>query len=203
MRTERINSANNNTNVITAGLAGATATALVSRYMPLSKAEHDNAFKSASKIIQDTVNAAKETEFQQIVDNITNNKKLDNVTDVFVKSKDSILQGAKEGIEQAAQGLDEGAKEVFDVCVKRVADVGKLTEYTENAKVIKQAKKARPIAYFAALAGAASMTLSVLKNMIDQRKVEQQTIGVTYDKEGMIIDAPDSLSLAIILDEIA
>ena len=203
MRTERINSANNNTNVIASGITGAAATALVSRYVPLSRAEHDTAFKTASQHIQDMVKSAKEAEFQQVVDNISKNKSLDNVADVFVKSKDSIIQGTKEGIEQIAQNLDENAKEAFNTCVQSVADAGKLAEYAENTKVIKQAKKARPIAYFAALAGAATMSLTVLKNMITQKKVEQQTIGVTYDKEGMIIDAPDSLSLAIILDEIA
>ena len=47
------------------------------------------------------------------------------------------------------------------------------------------------------------MTLAVLKNVIVGKKTQEQTVGISYDKEGMIIDAPDSLSLAIVLDEIA
>ena len=204
MRTQSINNArNNNTNVIAAGVGGATAAALVTRYIPLSKAEHDDAFKPVAQEIQNKVLAAKNAQYERIADGLQNNKALNNVRDVFIKSKDIIIEGSKETLEEASKGLDNEAKSAFNTLVKSVADSGRLVEQFENSQVIKQAKKSRPALYFAALAGAFSMTAAVLKNVISARKAQNQTVGISYDKEGMIIDAPDSLSVAIILDEFA
>ena len=202
MRTQAINSAEkNNTNVIAAGAAGAGAAILATRYIPLSKAEHDEAFKSVAGEISKHVRNAKEGEFTRIVDELALDKKLDCVSDVFVKNKDNIIDGAQEQLDDVAKNLDDNARNIFDALVSRVANYGKATENILNSNVIKQAKKSRPALYFGALAAAASMTLAVLKNVITAKKVQEQTVGISYDKEGMIIDAPDSLALAIVLDE--
>ena len=204
MRTQSINNArNNNTNVIAAGVGGAAAAALATRYIPLSKAEHDDAFKPVAQAIQNKVMEAKNAQYTRIMDELQNNKTLNSVRDVFIKSKDSIIEGSKESLEQAAKELDDNAKSAFNTLAKSVTDCGRIVEHFENSQVIKQAKKSRPALYFAALAGAFSMTAAVLKNVIVARKVQNQTVGISYDKEGMIIDAPDSLSLAIVLDEFA
>ncbi len=204
MRTQSINSAEkNNTNVIAAGIGGASAAAFATRFIPLSKSEHDEAFKVAAPQIMDSISKFKDEQFETILGEIKNNRKLDSVTDVFVKNKDVILKDSKEQIEQAVSNLDENSKNVFYGLISQITNSTKSAEQLLNNNVIKQAKKQRPILYFAALAGAASMTLAVLKNVIMSKKVQEQTVGISYDKEGMIIDAPDSLSLAIILDEYA
>ncbi len=204
MRTQPLNSAEkNNTNIIAAGVGGGAAAALVTRYMPLSKAEHDDAFKTVASQIAKHVREAKEEEFKNIVDEIANNKKLDGLSDVFIFNKGSIIDGTQEQLERVASNLDENSKGIFSNLTSRISDKGKAVEKFLNADIIKQAKRQRPIFYFAALAAAASMTLAVLKNVITAKKVQEQTVGISYDKEGMIIDAPDSLSLAIILDEYA
>ena len=204
MRTQSINSAEkNNTNVIAAGIGGAGAAAVATRFLPLTKYEHDEAFRTVAADIAQKVRLVKEEQFQSVLNEISNNKKLDGLADVFAKNKDSIIDGVEENLQQAAKDLDENSKNILGSVVAKIADTGKSAEQILNNAVIKQAKKQRPVFYFAALAAAASMTLAVLKNVITAKKAQEQTVGISYDKEGMIIDAPDSLSLAIILDEIA
>ncbi len=203
MRTQSINSAEkNNTNVIAAGVGGAAVAAVATRFIPLTHNEHLDAFtKSVRGEIKNYVNEAKGIEFDAIVEEFSKNETFKKAGDVFVKSKEAILNGAEDEITQAAKDLDDVSKMTFRNCAKRVSDVGKATEAILNHNVIKQAKKSRPALYFAALAGAASMTMAVLSNAIHTKKVQDQAVAINYDKEGMIIDAPDSLALAIILDE--
>ena len=204
MKTQSINSAEkNNTNVIIAGAGGAAAAAVATRFIPLTKSEHDEAFKAAAGEISRNIRALKDEKFKVILDEISNNSRFDNVTDVFVKNKEAIINNTQEQIEAATKTLDDNSKNLFNSLVTQLTDYGKSAENVLNNAVIKQAKKHRPIVYFAALAGAISMTGAVLKNVLTAKKTQEQTVGISYDKEGMIIDAPDSLSLAIILDEYA
>ena len=113
------------------------------------------------------------------------------------------MYGAEDEITQGAKDVDDVSKMTFRNCAKRLSDIGKATEAILNHNVIKQAKKSRPAIYFAALAGAAAMTAAIVKNTIQAKQVKDQTVAISYDKQGMLIDAPDSLSLAIILYEYA
>ena len=203
MRTQSINSAEKkNTNVIAAGVGGAAAAGVATRFIPLTHNEHLDAFtKTVRTEIKNHVNEAKGKEFDAIVQEFSKNETFRNAGDAFVKSKDAILKGADDKIADAIKDLDDVSKVTFKTCAKRVSDVGQMTEAILNHNVIKQAKKSRPALYFAALAGAASMTMAVLSNAIHAKKVQDQTVAINYDKEGMIIDAPDSLALAIVLDE--
>lgn len=204
MRTQPVNNAEkNNTNIVVAGVGGAAAAALATRYLPLTKTEHDEAFKTAAAEIAKKVREFKENQFKTVVEDISNNQELNSLRDVFVRNKENVINNAKEQLEQAAGELDTRSKNIFRALVDRITNDGKSAENILNGNVIKQAKKQRPILYFSALAAAASMTLAVLKNVITAKQVQDQTVGISYDKEGMIIDAPDSLSLAIILDEYA
>ena len=204
MRTQPVNNAEkNNTNIVVAGVGGAAAAALATRYLPLTKTEHDEAFKTAAAEIAKKVREFKENQFKTVVEDISNNQELNSLRDVFVRNKENVINNAKEQLEQAAGELDARSKNIFRALVDRITNDGKSAENILNGNVIKQAKKQRPILYFSALAAAASMTLAVLKNVITAKQVQDQTVGISYDKEGMIIDAPDSLSLAIILDEYA
>lgn len=205
MRTQAINTTEkNNTNVIAAGVGGATAAALVSRYAPLTHNEHMDAFsKPVKSEIKTHVLDAKNQEFNAIVEEFAKNEALKKMGDTFKANKNAIIDGAEDKITDAIKDFDEVSKTTFKTYAKRVADTGNVVEAVLNHNVIKQAKKSRPAFYFAALAGAASMTLAVLKNVISAKKVQNETVTVNYDKEGMIIDAPDSLALAIILDEYA
>ncbi len=204
MRTQPVNNAEkNNTNIVVAGVGGAAAAALATRYLPLTKTEHDEAFKTAAAEVAKKVREFKENQFKTVVEDISNNQELNSLRDVFVRNKENVINNAKEQLEQAAGELDTRSKNIFRALVDRITNDGKSAENILNGNVIKQAKKQRPILYFSALAAAASMTLAVLKNVITAKQVQDQTVGISYDKEGMIIDAPDSLSLAIILDEYA
>ncbi len=204
MRTQPINSAEkNNTNIIAAGVGGASVAALATRYLPLTKAEHDEAFKAVAGDIAKQVRALKEEEFQSVLKEVSKNEKYGHLTDVFTKNRDNIIDGVQDQLEQTAKNLDDGSKNIFISVANKIGEFGKNAQKSFDTEVIKQAKKQRPVFYFAALAGAASMTLAVLKNVIVGKKTQEQTVGISYDKEGMIIDAPDSLSLAIVLDEIA
>lgn len=204
MKTQAINTTekNNTTNIIAAGVGGGAAAALATRYLPLTHGEHMEAFsKNVTEGIKSAVAAAKNKEFDSAVENFAKSESLKKVGDVFTRSKDAILSGAEDKISDAAKNLDEASKGIFKACARRVDDAGRVTETVLNHNVIKQAKKSRPAVYFAALASAAAMTVAVLRNAIHNKKVQDETIAINYDKEGMIIDAPDSLALAIILDE--
>ncbi len=204
MRTQAINNTTErkNTNIVVAGATGAAGAALLTRYLPLTHAEHADAFtKSVKEQISGFVKDAKNAEFDKIVDEFAKNQAYQGVSDVFTKNRDNIVSGAKESLADIAKGLDDNSKGIFTNLADRVSEVGNLVENQLNHNVIKQAKKSRPAIYFAALAGAAAMTAAVVKNTIQAKQVKDQTVAISYDKQGMLIDAPDSLSLAIILDE--
>lgn len=96
-------------------------------------------------------------------------------------------------------------KEVKENISQKLAGVGKdqfeSAKFTLEKEVVKNAKKSRPLAYFAAIGAAVLMTAAVVKNAVVAKKAKEEQVSISYDKEGMIIDAPDSLALAIILDE--
>ena len=129
MRTQSINSAEKkNTNVIAAGVGGAAAAGVATRFIPLTHNEHLDAFtKTVRTEIKNHVNEAKGKEFDAIVQEFSKNETFRNAGDVFVKNKDAILKGTDDKIAEAAKDLDDVSKSVFKTCAKRVSDVSQMS----------------------------------------------------------------------------
>lgn len=197
MKTQSVyNAENSNANIIAAGIGGASVGALASRFAPLTHNEHYDAVASQVK-------NAKINEFKSIADEIAKNKELSSLSDVFVKSEDAIVGGAKDKISDIAQNLDDNGKAALSKFVKRIEDVGHNAGTILEPGIVKQVKKSRPAFYFAIIAAATSMTAAVLKNVISAKRAQNSAVAINYDKDGMIIDAPDNMSLAIVLDQTA
>ena len=201
MRTQTVDSRNNNTNLAVAGIAGGLATAGVSRMVPLTHAEHTRAFSpEVLNKIKESVAQVRADQFTRVANEAPASSK--NIVDTFVASKDVILEGAKDKIDDVAKTLDGNNKTVFNQMVQSVNQVGEYANSILTKNVIKDAKKSRPVAYFAAFGAMATMTAAVLKNVVSTKKAQQDAIAISYDKKGsMVIDAPDNLALAIVLDE--
>lgn len=197
MRTQSVNSAEkNNTNVIAAGAGGAGIATLASRFAPLTAAER------ASAIFEQAIQA-KDNEFKIIVDEIAKNKEISSLGDIFTSNKHTLVKGNADEISKLAATMEDSSRSAFEKLAKRIQDAGQSAAEMIRPETAKGIKKSRPALYFAILVGAASMTAALVKNAITMKKVQDQTVAINYDKEGMIIDAPDSLSLAIVLDQYA
>lgn len=201
MRTHSVNNAEkNNTNVIVAGAGGAGVAALASRYFPLLHKEHEEVLHN----IKNGVKTLKEAEFDKIAKEIAGNEVLKNAGDAFIKNRDIVIDGTEEAILGVAKTLDETTQKSFENLAERMAKFGSKANGEVSHQMIKQAKKSRPMFYFVALATAASMTLAVLKNVIVTKRAQNESVAINYDNEGsMVIDAPDNMSLAIVLDQMA
>ena len=133
MRTQPVNNAEkNNTNIVVAGVGGAAAAALATRYLPLTKTEHDEAFKTAAAEIAKKVREFKENQFKTVVEDISNNQELNSLRDVFVRNKENVINNAKEQLEQAAGELDTRSKNIFRALVDRITNDGKSAENILN-----------------------------------------------------------------------
>ena len=193
-----------NKNIIPAGILGGAGAALISRVAPLSHLEHNRAFsKEVLAGIKEAVAQAKVDEFTKVAREVAVDESLDRMglAFAFKHNKEAILSGAEDKIKDITKNFDEATTNAFKGLVKRVSDAGEFAKSVADHNVVKNAKKSRPAAYFAVAGAAIAMTAAIVKNAVMAKKVKDESVSISYDKEGMIIDAPDSLALAIVLDE--